>query len=183
MGFPEGRVEAIASELAGMDLAPLFDRWLRGTDELDFSAVAAAGLALLPAHEAAHAAPGAPPLPPEAMREVRVGFQWKQEGARTVVGNVLAGTPAWRAGLNAGDELVALDGIRVDPMSLGPRLQERAPGSVATLTVFRRDELVNLALPVEVGPPQKLVLRPVPDPTDPQRGVLDHWLREDPLAA
>jgi predicted metalloprotease with PDZ domain len=112
-----------------------------------------------------------------------VGFQWKMDGGRTVVGNVLAGTPAWRAGLNAGDELVALDGMRVDPMSLGARLQERVPGSVATLTVFRRDELFNLALPVEMGPPQRLVVRALDGATDEQKALLAHWLREDPSPA
>jgi len=188
-GFPERRVEAVASEVAGADLTPLFDRWLRTAGELDFAPqLAAAGLALVPAHEAMR--PGGAPAPAphpsaaepgaQAPREVRVGFQWKMEGARTVVGNVLAGSPAWRAGLNAGDELVALDGIRVDPMSLGARLQERAPGSSATLTVFRRDELFNLALPVESGPPQRLLLQPIDGAAAGETALREHWLRTDP---
>jgi predicted metalloprotease with PDZ domain len=216
-GFPEGRVETLASEIAGVELKPLFDRWLRTPAELDFAPqLAAAGLALVPAHEARPAAgtatgaggqPGAagqaaagtaaaqapagaasagpaqgspPDAAAQAPREVRVGFQFKMDGGRTVVGNVLAGTPAWRAGVNAGDELVALDGIRVDAMSLGARLQERAPGTAVTLTVFRRDELINLALPVESGPPQRLALHPVDAPAAEQKTLLEHWLRVDP---
>jgi len=93
---------------------------------------------------------------------------------------VLAGTPAWRAGVSAGDELLALDGLRVDAMSIGARLQEKAPGTTAALTVFRRDELLTLPLPVESGPPTRLSLRPVDAPSAEQRAVLDHWLREDP---
>jgi len=203
VGFAEGRVEEIASEVAGVDLKPLFDRWLRTPAELDFSPhLAAAGLALVPAHEvrqgpgtaagagggSAAGQPGAAgqsgatgsPADAQVPREVRVGFQFKMDGARTVVGNVLAGTPAWRAGVNAGDELVALDGIRVDAMSLGARLQERAPGSTVTLTVFRRDELINLTLPVESGPPQRLAIRPVDTPSPEQQMLLAHWLRMEP---
>ncbi|HYH81367.1 MAG TPA: PDZ domain-containing protein, partial [Longimicrobium sp.] len=243
VGFPEGRVEMLASEVAGVDLKPLFDRWLRTPAELDFAPqLAAAGLALVPAHEArlgaggatpaavaqgvaagkpdaagqastagqpiaavqpsaagaqvgasgiasgsagAGPAPQASPAEPGAWaapaeREVRVGFQFKMDGGKTVVGNVLAGTPAWRAGVNAGDELVALDGIRVDAMSIGARLQERAPGSVVTLTVFRRDELINLTLPVESGPPQRLVVRRVDAPSPEQNALLEHWLRVEP---
>ncbi|HET7462551.1 MAG TPA: PDZ domain-containing protein [Longimicrobium sp.] len=240
VGFPERRVEQLASEAAGAELAPLFERWLRTPAELDFAPqLAAAGLALVPAHEAARpgaaggqqpaagaaataamaeytqsgtGATGTPskpgagstaqaqaaPAPPQpsaqpqpsaaepggqAMREMRVGFQWKMDGGKTVIGNVLAGTPAWRAGVNAGDELVALDGIRVDPMSLGARLQERQPGSTATLTVFRRDELINLTLPVESGPPQRVLVRPVEAPAPEQKALLEHWLREDPAPA
>jgi predicted metalloprotease with PDZ domain len=185
VGFPERRVEALASEVAGMDLRPFFDRWLRATDELDFAPhLAAAGLALVPAHEVRPG--GAAPPPPvgdpsaDRMREVRVGFQFKYEGGKTIVGNVLAGTPAWRAGVSAGDELLALDGLRVDAMSIGARMQEKAPGTTAALTVFRRDELLTLPLPVESGPPTRLSLRPVDAPTPEQRAVLDHWLREDP---
>jgi predicted metalloprotease with PDZ domain len=102
------------------------------------------------------------------------------DGGKTVVGNVMAGTPAWRAGVNAGDELVALDGIRVDAMSLGARLQERAPGTAVTLTVFRRDELINLALPVESGPPQRLALRMADALSGEQKALLEHWLRVEP---
>lgn len=189
-GFPQGRVEALASAAAGEELRPFFDRWLRGTEELDFApAFAAVGLSLSPAHEARPgAAAGAQAPPPvgepggERMREVRIGFQFKFDGGKTVVGNVLAGTPAWRAGVSSGDELVALDGLRIDAMSMGARLQEKAPGSTAALTVFRRDELLTLPLPVESGPPTRLVLRPVPDPSPEQRAVLEHWLRQEPAS-
>jgi predicted metalloprotease with PDZ domain len=116
------------------------------------------------------------------MREVRIGFQFKLEGGKTVVGNVLAGTPAWRAGISAGDELLALDGLRVDAMSIGARLQEKAPGSTVSLTVFRRDELLTLPLAVESGPPTRLALRPVEAPTPEQRATFDDWLREEPPA-
>jgi predicted metalloprotease with PDZ domain len=185
LGFPERRVEAVASEVAGVELTPFFDRWLRSTQELDFaSALAAVGLALVPAHEPR---PGAPAPPPPAgdpsaqpMREVKVGFQFKMEGGRTLVGNVMAGTPAWRAGVSPGDELVALDGLRVDAMSLGLRMQEKAPGTTAILTVFRRDELMNLAMQVESGPPTRLAIHPAPDATPEQQALLHHWLREDP---
>jgi len=175
----------VASEVAGVDLAPSFDRWLRSTQELDFaSALAAFGGVLAPAHEPRPGAPSPPPPTGEPgaqqMREVKVGFQFKMEGGRTVVGNVMAGTPAWRAGVRHGDELVALDGLRVDAMSLGFRMQEKAPGTTAILTVFRRDELINLAMQVESGPPTRLAVHPRPDASPEQQVLLMHWLREDP---
>ncbi|HSU16600.1 M61 family metallopeptidase [Longimicrobium sp.] len=185
VGFPERRVEELASEVAGTDLRPLFDRWLRSAEELDLApGLAAAGLELVPAHEVRPPpAPGQPPRPPaEPQREARIGFQFKYEGGKTVVGNVLAGTPAWRAGVAAGDEVVALDGLRVDAMSLGMRLQEKAPGSTVQLTVFRRDELTTLPLSVEFGPPQRLAPKSVENPTPEQRALLEHWLRQDPPA-
>ncbi|HEX8692528.1 MAG TPA: PDZ domain-containing protein [Longimicrobium sp.] len=184
-GFPEGAVEEVAQEVAGADLRAFFDRALRSTEELEYDEpLAAAGLALRPAHAPPPGAP-APTGPvgdPSAERlrtEVRTGLQFKLEGWRTLVAHVLAGSAAWRAGVNAGDELVALDGMRIGGETLVARLQEKPPGSRAQLTVFRRDELVTLSLEVETGPPTRFLVRPVEAPTPAQRAVLEDWLRED----
>lgn len=188
-GYPEGAVEEVASEVAGIDLNPWFDRWVRGTAELELGEhLAGAGLALRLAGEPAAAGPArtGPAGDPSAERlrtEVRTGLQFKPEGGRLVVAHVLAGLPAWRAGVNAGDELVALDGMRVGPESLAARLQDRPAGTRATLTVFRRDELVTLQMEVEAGPPPRVQVVPVDEPSAEQRAVLEHWLREDPAVA
>lgn len=179
VGFPEGRVEAVASEVAGVDLTPRLDEWLRTPREMDFAPyLAAAGLELVPAHEQRTG-----PAPAEPPREARIGFQFRYDGGKTIVGNVLAGSPAWRAGVSAGDEIVALDGLRVDAMTLGGRMQEKAPGSTAYLTVFRRDELITLQLPVEFTPPTKLAIRGVENASPEQRRLLEHWLRQEPAPA
>ncbi|MDB4947395.1 MAG: peptidase domain protein [Gemmatimonadetes bacterium] len=109
--------------------------------------------------------------------DVRIGVQMKFENGKTIVGNVLADSPAWRAGLNAGDEVIALDGLRVGLETLSARLMDRKPGERVVLTVFRRDELVNLALEVEAGPPQRWEIRPTPQPTPEQTALRDDWLR------
>jgi predicted metalloprotease with PDZ domain len=111
-------------------------------------------------------------------RESRTGLTLRAEGGRLVVVNVLAGTAGWQAGVNAGDELVALDGFRVaGPEWLNARLLEYQPGVEVGLTVFRRDELLTLMLRVDAGPPQRWVIRPRPDATPQQQAVLAHWLR------
>ncbi|HYW11199.1 MAG TPA: PDZ domain-containing protein [Longimicrobium sp.] len=201
-GFPEGAVEDAAAEVAGTELRGFFDHALRSTAELDFAGgLAVAGLQMVPVHEAAQRpAPGAGQMPgggsmPDtgqmpgagsapgagSMRvpnESRTGLTLRGEGGRIVVVNVLAGSAAWRAGVNAGDELVALDGFRIPaPDWLNTRLMEHAPGAQAALTVFRRDELLTLALPVEVGPPPRWIIRPAPDATPAQQVLLADWLR------
>ena len=177
-GFPEGEVERIAAEVAGTDLTEFFDLALRGTAELPFEeTLEAAGFALRPAHEIA-------PLPgSDARTEVHIGAQFRAEGGRALVTQVLAGTPAFRAGLNAGDELVALDGLRITPETLPLRLAERRPGDRVPLTVFRRDELVTLPLEVELVAPPRLLLRSVDNPTPAQKRLHDDWLRVDVPAA
>jgi predicted metalloprotease with PDZ domain len=185
VGFPPGEVERISAEVAGEDLAAFFDATLRGRGELDYAThLAVAGLQALPAQvhmppgaqapAAPVGEPGAQPRPP---MDVYIGVQMKFEGGKAVVGNVLADTPAWRAGLNAGDELVALDGIRVGLESLPARLADRKPGDRVSLTVFRRDELVTVPFDVELTPPQRWDIRPLPQPTPEQVALREDWLR------
>jgi predicted metalloprotease with PDZ domain len=179
-GFPEGEVERVASEVAGEDLAPWFDRWLRSTEELDLDAgLAAAGLRLVPG-DAAEGRKGAAAVKAGetgARPDLQVGLRFKEEGGRAVVSQVLAGMPAYRAGANAGDELVALDGLRVTPQTLPARLAERRAGDRVALTVFRRDELVTLEITLEEAPPSVFRVVPVEAPSTEQEAVRADWLR------
>jgi predicted metalloprotease with PDZ domain len=178
VGFPEGEVERIAAEVAGTSLADFFDLALRGTAELPFESILeTAGLVLRPSHELAPAP--FPAIEASTRTEVRTGLQFRPEGGRTLVSHVLADTPGYRAGVNAGDELVALDGVRITPDTLHPRLAERRHGDRLPLTVFRRDELLTLELEVELVPPARLTLRLAASPTPGQQRLLDDWLRVD----
>ena len=92
------------------------------------------------------------------------------------------GGPAHRAGLYAGDEIVAEDGFRVDRAALWDRLCERGPGGRLRLTVFRRDELVEVVVPLGEPPEDTLWLEPLPEPTAAQREAYAAWSRTAPGA-
>ena len=63
-----------------------------------------------------------------------IDFNYSGQGAR--VQGVTAGSPAERAGLEAGDVIVAVDGQRVDDaVSLITEIRENAPGDQITLTL------------------------------------------------
>ena len=64
--------------------------------------------------------------------------------------HVLNGGPAERAGLAAGDVIVALDGLRAAPEVIERMLHTRHNGDVVAVHAFRRDELMSFAL--ELGP-------------------------------
>jgi predicted metalloprotease with PDZ domain len=52
--------------------------------------------------------------------------------------------PAARAGLSAGDRLVAVDGLHCDESALKAMLARRKPGDLVRVHAFRRDELVEV---------------------------------------
>jgi predicted metalloprotease with PDZ domain len=111
---------------------------------------------------------------------VQLGVQVRDEAGRLRVTQVLARTPASRGGLNAGDELVALDGLRITANGLSARLAERPAGQQIQLTVFRRDELLTLHVTPEAVAARPLQLKHAPNPTSLQEAAYRSWLYLDP---
>jgi predicted metalloprotease with PDZ domain len=145
-GVPEDGVERVATELLPPGEARrFFDRFVRGTEPLELE-VGALGLRLRRrAAQGLDDKGGTAGKKEEGPRPGWLGAELAA-GAKLAVGSVREGSPAHRAGLYAGDELVAEDGFRLERALLWDRLCERGPGGALRLTVFRRDELV----PVEV---------------------------------
>lgn len=175
VGFPEEGIQDIVREVCGDRLDGFFDRALRGTEELDFdAALAVAGVEMTtpPAPPSGSAAAGAPAAPPA----LSLGVRFKDEGTRTVVSHVLAGTPAYRAGIAAGDEIIALDGLRVPARDVPTRIAERSDGEVVEVTLFRRDELMTLPVRLERAAAPRTLVRRVAEPTPLQNAVFQGWL-------
>jgi predicted metalloprotease with PDZ domain len=152
-----------AAELAaGASLEDFFRRYVRGREELDYNAaLAAVGLRLDTTGGAAPSggsAAASVPTPPErAFLGLTLARADEQVSVTTVPGSgifrttlpsdalviktVPAGTPAYDSGLNVGDQVIALDGVRVTRDTFERRLQEKRPGDTVAFTVFRSDEL------------------------------------------
>jgi len=171
VGYPEsgpGSVPELASEVAGEDLGDFFVRYLGSTVELDYaSALDAAGLELVPGSVSVDAV------------EPRLGMRLREEAGRVVITNVLSGGPAERAGLEARDEVAAVDGFRASAAHLAARLAERAAGEPMRLSVFRRDQLLARAVVPEAAT-APLVIRSVASPTEGQRAVRAGWFGAPP---
>ena len=150
------------------DVAAFFARYVAGTDELDYGrALGYAGLRLEWGYEN-EPQPGRLPT--------TLGVTLKTEGDRVKISHVLSDGPAYAAGVSAGDELLALDGFRVSEERLKARLAERNPGDVVTLSLFRRDELLHIAIPLAAAPPDKLVIAQVAHPSETQRQLYEGWI-------
>jgi len=72
---------------------------------------------------------------------VSVNWRTRTQGQDLLVATVYESGNAHRAGVSAGDVLVALDGLRVGPGNLDALLQRYRPGEAVPLHVFRGDVL------------------------------------------
>jgi len=164
-GFTPQEFRQTATEVAGTDLGPWFTRALETTEEIDYApALDWFGL------EFRASAPAADP-------SGWLGVKTRVEGGRLMVENVLRGMPAFDAGVNPGDEILAIDGFRVLPDNLSQRLQSYPPGKKVTLLVARREELKRLDVTLGVEPPDRWTLSVKPNATPEQRAHLAAWLR------
>ncbi|HLL55560.1 MAG TPA: PDZ domain-containing protein, partial [Myxococcaceae bacterium] len=175
-GVPEDGVEQAASEVAGVDLTPFFDRTLRSTEELDYSVFAHVGLEvrLRPRESPSDKGGGPSRLKAQELR-ARGWLGILTKGSATVA-SVLDGSPALEAGLYPDDELVALDGFKVDANTLLARCEERRPGDRVTLTVFRRDKLTELPVTLGTKPADALYVAFLDKPSEEQKASYQAWM-------
>ena len=164
-GFTPEQFRQTASEVAGVDLGAWFKRSLETTEELDYRpALDWFGLEFRQPHAR---------LDPPAW----LGAKTKIDAGRLLVENVPRGTPAIDAGLNPGDEIVAIDDFRILPDQFEKRLESYRPGRKVTLLVARREELKRLSVTLGEEPPDRWTLGQRPDATAEQRARLSAWLR------
>jgi predicted metalloprotease with PDZ domain len=173
-GVPEDGIEAVASELAGVDLKPFFDAALRGLGELDFSPFAHVGLeARLRCRESSSDKGG---TPARSRTDKTPGYVGVIAKGNSTIGTVLEGSPAQAAGLSADDELVALDGAKCDFNGLISRCEDKKPGDTVKVTFFRREKLMELPLTLGSRPLDTVFLARVEKPTDAQKAAYRAWL-------
>jgi predicted metalloprotease with PDZ domain/CTP:molybdopterin cytidylyltransferase MocA len=128
-GVTEREVEALFDEVSGLKLRALFDRYVRGTEDIPLAKLYAPhGVKLKDERKSAK-----PSL------DVSVGG----DGADAKLRQVHEGGAAHQAGMSAGDVLVALDGIRVTSSNLDSLLSRYRVGDKVAIHAFRRDELMS----------------------------------------
>jgi predicted metalloprotease with PDZ domain len=92
---------------------------------------------------------------------------------------VSAGSPAMEAGLYAEDEIVALDGYRVDGAGLVSRCEDKAPGEKVRVTVFRREQLLDVPVTLGAKPADAAWLERLAQPTEQQKASFKAWCGAD----
>ncbi len=146
---PEGGLEALAQELSGLDLRAFFDLALRSTQPLPLTEL----LADFGVRAERRAAVGATDAGGRQQGMPQRSWAGMTVRAELKVAHVLTGSPAAQAGVHPGDQLLALDGMRIASGRWPEALAQCAPDRSYPLHVFRDDALLELEL-VPMTPPQ-----------------------------
>ena len=184
IGVPEGGFAGIASELAGTDLTEFFARYVHGTEDLpllellhDFGVT----LNLRPATSGTDRG-GKPPRRESEGEVPRCALGAKVNGSgsgEARLTHVFTDGPAERAGLAAGDVLIAIDGLRASADGVASVLARRRPGDTLAVHAFRRDEMIVASVTLAEAPLDTCWLSLEALISDDTRRRRDAWLGLD----
>jgi predicted metalloprotease with PDZ domain len=156
IGVPEDGIERIAEEVTGLRLKRFFDLAVRSTAELPLQkllATVGVDMHQRPARSGADRRDPKAKKEKRASRGVTIGVRTGSDGGDVKLSQVFDGGAAQRAGLSAGDILIAIDGLRVTPDNIDSALGRYRPGETVPVHLFRRDELHVLPLTLAAAKP------------------------------
>ncbi len=158
--------QKIAETTAGKSLNDFFEKYVRGTEEIDYNAILSGiGLQLSTGETENKAA--------------YLGANVRQDGDKLMVGSVPKDTPAYEQGLNANDQIVAVDGNRASQTFLASYLGEKKANDRIKLTVFRFDQLREIEITLGGRSKQDFQIKPVENPSDDQKRLYKEFLGAD----
>jgi predicted metalloprotease with PDZ domain len=185
VGVPETAVEEIAAEAAGESLEEFFRHSVHAAGELPLAAMLeryAITLRLRPAASARDAGgvigKSKAPVQDIAGRLLRVdlGATFKADQGFPRLQVVTDDGAAQRAGLSAGDLLIALDGLQTPAENLETLLERYKPGDEVEVHVFRRDELMTFKVELQAAEATTCYLEIDSDPAPAQLKARATWL-------
>jgi predicted metalloprotease with PDZ domain len=143
-------------------LASFFDNYIRGVHPLPWEETFLyAGLEL---------SPDGPTEKPF------LGITASDRGNIPQITRVVKGSCAYDAGLNAGDELVALNGSKVRASDVNKRIKQMKAGDTVTVTVFRENLLRNFSFSLRNAPTYEYTVQKVKKPSSLQKSIYESWL-------
>ncbi len=161
-GYSLADFQHAAEECAGGSMEDFFSLYVRGTAPLPWEAT------LLYA--------GVDIKPKDAPLKPSFGWTTQAAGEKLKVMRVITDSPAEEAGLETGDEIAALNGIRVHPADIEERLGELKDGTRVRITFFRDDMLRETTVTArKFGSPQ-YTAQQIQSPTPLQTAIFESWL-------
>lgn len=161
-GFEEAEFRALAENVSGLKLGDFFHQALDSTDELDFEpALKYWGLEWKPEDE-------------KMAKTPYLGLNTSANEPRLVEA-VLVGGPAAKAGLSPGDELLAIEEVRVPPAGPAGLLKYLEVGQSAKVLFSRQGRVQEKVVILEAQPAPKRTLK-IKEGAGAYPGRLDDWL-------
>jgi predicted metalloprotease with PDZ domain len=171
IGFTPEQLKQVIESVAECDLTDFFDRYIHGLDALPFEQyLGAFGLKLVSNADQGN-------LPP--FTGITLNPTMKESA---IVKLIESGSPAEQAGMNADDEIIAIEGLRVTAAQFLSQLKDYVPGDQIRLAVFHQDVLHEVTLKLQAPRATEYFVVPMENPSIEQQQNFMGWLGT-PMAA
>ena len=150
LGSSEQQFVQLCADYAGKDTATALYNWVYGTSPLPLAELLPhLGLTTAKRQQEHSKDLSGSKTPAYAVRAFGATFTASAEGLK--IANVPLHSVAYKAGLMAQDQLIAINAVKATEQNFWRQLNQSKIGSVLTLHVFRKQRLVQLSMPVELA--------------------------------
>jgi len=180
MGYAESEFITLVGEIAGTDLTDWFESLVRQPNQFDYQhALDWYGLEFETPKP-----PESKALPveddPEDLPKGWLGAATNSDNGKLIISRVPSDTPAAAAGLSVDDEIIAIDGHRVDSGNLNRIAGLLGAGTKVDLLIARQGLVITLPATLGKEPSHTWKLKIKKDITEAQQARLDRWLGPEP---
>ncbi|MEH1771876.1 M61 family metallopeptidase [Nostoc sp.] len=161
IGYTPEQLQEVIESVAGIDLTDFFKRYIDSTDDLPFNQ---------------YLEPFGLQLVAEQQEEPYLGVRINTENGREIIKFVETASPAQVGGIDAGDELLAIDGIKITAGGLSDRLKDYQANDKIEVAVFHQDELRIYSITLASPRPTRYQVKPVEHPNSRQQQNFAGWL-------
>ncbi|MGL5470310.1 MAG: M61 family metallopeptidase [Shewanella sp.] len=165
-GYTVADVQQILKDLSGKDYGPWWQRHVNSPLRLEFpSLLSQAGLVMS--------------YGKDAKAEPFTGMTLSSEHGSLVLSQVLRNGPAWQSGIVAGDEIIAINGLKVTAQGFDKRIKDFKVGDKVDVILFNNDKIKQVTLTLGEKQSGKLVLKGDVKATKQQKAFFKAWLGID----
>ena len=159
-GIEPDRIQQLVSEISGHDLGEFLDTAIYATDDLPLAELLdSVGVHVIQRPAAGLQDKGGKDANGD-LPQVDFGAVLKADNGGLAIQRLREGGSAQAAGLAAGDQIVAVDGLRLDLAQFEKKIKRAAPGDFWYLHAFRRDELQLFEVELQRAEADTFVLKP-----------------------
>lgn len=161
-GYSEADVHAILITLTGSPMTEFWQSYVTGTTALDFDALLAYyGLRRK--------------FDKDSQNAVWFGLETQSDDTGVGIRAVHRNSPAWHAGLTAGDIILAVNGQRVSADNWSNHLAMMVVGEPVTVSYFSGNQLKTGTIHPVLNPNPEFTVEPLEKPTRQQKRVFKDW--------
>lgn len=162
-GYSDQRVKEVAEAVCGKNLDGFWNKFIRGTEDLPVNDyLNYAGLKIVNENET---------------ESVMQDFETKLIEGKLIITKIHAGTFAYEFGLNFNDEIIAIDGIRMNEELLNNFFKDRKKGDKVNFLISRKGLIEEITTEL-LNPLPKYKIEALENKTSGQEKILLKWLAD-----